>query len=95
MQHFAHKTDDTKPLKNWISRIIFISLAMAAGHSTAYAYLDLGTGSLLLQGILAGLAAAWLTCSMYWQRIKNLFRRKSVEPEPATPAEEAEQRDTP
>jgi|GEM_PF-531932 len=63
---------------------ISVLLLMVAGQSSASAYLDLGTGSFILQAVLAGLAAAWLTCSTYWQRIKNLFQKKSPEPEPAT-----------
>jgi len=97
MQHIAHNTRSTKPLKNMLSVAVSVSFLMAAGQSTAHAYLDLGTGSLLLQAILAGLAAAWLTCSMYWQRIKGLFRKKSDDAEIAaqTPTEEVEQRDIP
>ena len=36
----------------------------------AYAYLDPGTASILLQGIIGGIAAAVAAGALYWQRIK-------------------------
>ena len=40
----------------------------------AYAYLDPGTGSMLLQLLLGGLAGAAVIGRVYWQRLKSLFR---------------------
>ena len=42
----------------------------------AYAYLDPGTGSMLLQGLIAGVAAGLMVIKLYWYKIKTfLFRR--------------------
>ncbi len=42
----------------------------------AYAYLDPGTGSMLLQGLIAGVAAGLMVIKLYWYKIKAfLFRR--------------------
>lgn len=41
--------------------------------SPAYAYLDPGTGSVLLQSILAGIASVFAVLRIYWQRVKNYF----------------------
>lgn len=42
----------------------------------AYGYLDPGAGSMLLQMLLAAIAAAVVAIKLYWQRIKAfLFRR--------------------
>jgi hypothetical protein len=38
-------------------------------------YLDPGTGSLLLQAIVGGVAAAAVTARLYWRRITRVFRR--------------------
>lgn len=64
--------------------------AVAAGlfattHApTVLAYLDPGTGSIILQGLLAGLAAAAAAGSIFWKRIKSafssLFARKDTRP---------------
>jgi hypothetical protein len=40
----------------------------------AYAYIDPGAGSLLLQGIIGGIAALLVVTKMYWRRIVALFR---------------------
>ena len=41
--------------------------------SPAYAYLDPGTGSMLLQLLLGGVAGVVLIFKMYWARIKQFF----------------------
>lgn len=41
--------------------------------SPAHAYLDPGTGSIILQGLLAGIAAAMAAVGLYWTRLKNFF----------------------
>lgn len=54
------------------------SAAFAAGTlgwvAPAYAYLDPTTGSILLQGLLAGLAGAVVVLRLYWARLKAFFR---------------------
>jgi len=42
----------------------------------AYAYLDPGTGSILLQGLIAAVAGGMAAVGMYWIKIKNFFSRK-------------------
>ena len=39
----------------------------------AYAYLDPGTGSILLQGLVAAVAGVIATGGIYWNKIKNFF----------------------
>lgn len=52
----------------------FTALAWSTGN--AYAYLDPGLGSMLLQGLIAGIAAASVVVSGYWSRIKSFFARR-------------------
>jgi len=40
---------------------------------TVYAYLDPGTGSYILQIILAAFVGAAFTIKIYWTKIKNVF----------------------
>ena len=49
--------------------------------SEANAYIDPGTGSLLLQGLLAGIAAGAYTLKLYWYKFKNFFSRKNEKQE--------------
>ncbi len=51
--------------------IIVVLLALVA--APAHAYIDPGTGSAILQGILAALAAIALTAKLYWHRLLRLL----------------------
>jgi hypothetical protein len=50
-----------------------IAVVCIAYISPADAYLDPGTGSIILQGLLAGIAAAMAAAGLYWARLKNFF----------------------
>ena len=39
----------------------------------AHAYLDPGTGSMILQVILGGIAGALVVGKLYWEKVKSLF----------------------
>lgn len=43
----------------------------------AHAYLDPGTGSILLQGLIAAIAGTMVTARLYWGKIKSMFSRNS------------------
>ena len=45
------------------------------------AYLDPGTGSVILQAILGGVAALAVTAKLWWHRVTSIFRRGSSEAE--------------
>jgi hypothetical protein len=51
------------------------------------AYLDPGTGSMLVQLIVGGFAAAGVAIKVYWRRLTRLLRIRKDEPElrPAEP----------
>ena len=65
-----------------ISNLKFLCLivGLVSYTSPAYAYLDPGTGSMLLTGLIAGLAAIISFLSIYWQKVKAFF----VKQEPDT-----------
>ncbi len=48
--------------------------------TNAKAYIDPGSGSIILQALLGALAAAGATISIYWNKIKDFFR-KNKKPE--------------
>jgi hypothetical protein len=56
-----------------------------------HAYLDPGTGSIILQSILAGIAVAMGVLRLYWYRLKAFFSGKSRTPD-SKDAEDAEVR---
>jgi len=41
--------------------------------ATAFAYLDPGTGSMIVQGILAAVAAVGVSAGIFWKKLKGLF----------------------
>lgn len=42
----------------------------------AYAYLDPGTGAIVVQLLLGGVAGFMVIAKLYWQRVKDFFRRE-------------------
>jgi len=54
------------------STILFVGLCYS---QTATAYLDPGTGSLILQMLIAGIVAAMFTIKLYWYRLKAFVAR--------------------
>ena len=64
-------------------RFLFLIFGLISYTSPAYAYLDPGTGSMLIQGLIGGIAATISFLSIYWQKVKAFF----VKQEPDTDIE--------
>lgn len=56
-----------------MDRQILAALILVSFSQQAAAYLDPGTGSMLLQGIIAGIALAGFTIKSYWYKIRAFF----------------------
>ena len=69
-------------LKNLNFLSLTLSLILFA--SPAFAYLDPGTGSLLLQGLIGVFAIIISFFSIYWQKVKSLFVKIEDEEESET-----------
>lgn len=56
-------------------RVLFAWLAvqLVGFSAAAHAYLDPGTGTILVQSLLAGVAGAVAVVGLYWQRLKGFF----------------------
>ena len=58
-----------------------LKLALAAlvltlsTSGTAHAYLDAGTGSMILQAVLGGIAGLVVLGKMYWKEFTGMFRK--------------------
>jgi hypothetical protein len=52
--------------------------------TTVFAYLDPGSGSMILQIIAGGLAAVAVTAKLYWNRLLRLLRIKKEDPQAET-----------
>ena len=69
---------------NLIAKTLVVVLVglLAFTPNVAFAYLDPGTGSALIQGIIAAIAAVGLTLKVYWHRVLGfLGLRRSAEAE--------------
>ena len=65
-------------------RLIYLLITLLFSTEFAYAYIDPGTGSILLQGLIAGIAAALVVIKLYWYRLKTfLFGRGQRDNSPA------------
>ena len=53
------------------------SIYLIFQSSDCYAYLDPGTGSMLLQGLIAGIMVVGATIGIYWRRFKRFFTRNN------------------
>lgn len=63
-----------------LTRILITAvLAIAVFPSNAYAYLDAGTGSMIIQMLIGGVAATLVVSRTHWTRIKNFFGRDELE----------------
>lgn len=55
---------------------LFIFCVLLSMTINAEAYLDPGTGSMMLQVILGGLAAIGVAIKLYWHKLVAIFRRR-------------------
>jgi hypothetical protein len=53
----------------------------------AHAYVDPGTGAMLLQLLLGGVAGAAVVAKLYWARLRSLFKKSKVDDGEAPPAD--------
>jgi len=56
---------------------IILVLLFSTGYfiSDAYAYLDPGTGSIIIQALVGALVGIGITLKIYWQKFKEIFSR--------------------
>jgi hypothetical protein len=66
-------------------RIGFVLAACLSITSPAYAYLDPGTGSMLLSAVIGVAAAVGLAVKMFWYRLVGLVRGKRTETAEGSP----------
>ena len=67
-----------------VDKFIFVFIFVLALDlaNPALAYLDPGTGSMILQLLLGGIAGALVVGKLYWQRVRDFFRKESKPPAP-------------
>jgi hypothetical protein len=56
-----------------MTKLFAIALLLVLLSTPAYAYLDPGTGSMIVQGVVAALAVASAAVAAFWTRVRRLF----------------------
>jgi hypothetical protein len=69
----------------WTLLIVAILLLLVS--RPVYAYLDPGTGSMIVQGLLAALAALSAVVAASWTHIRRFFSRRRASERPPGPDE--------
>ena len=64
-------------------KFLFLIFGLISYTSPAYAYLDPATGSMLLTGLIAGLATIISFLSIYWQKVKAFFSKEEADTDTA------------
>jgi hypothetical protein len=67
----------------WEDLVFYLMVAVLAfwigTTDNAYAYLDPGTGSMLLQAAIGTIASALFVVRLYWSKVRAFFSRDSRE----------------
>jgi hypothetical protein len=66
-------------LKCLADALVFACLLLFASTQGVHAYIDPGTGSYVIQILIAALAGAAFAVKIYWRKIKGIFSRSSPE----------------
>jgi len=64
---------------NFIAALL-ATINVAMFHGEAQAYLDPGSGSIILQAIIAGFAVVSVSIKIYWYRIRAYFKGETYDP---------------
>src|SRR5579864_229955 len=64
-----------------------LALVVLLMATPAYAYIDPGSGSMLVQLLTGGAAGALILLRLYWRRLKERFRGPAAAAEPAPPGD--------
>ncbi|MDP6674635.1 MAG: hypothetical protein QGH93_07300 [Gammaproteobacteria bacterium] len=71
------KFSQREPVSRWMQGVVALFLAMLA--LPAWAYLDPGTGSMIISAIVGLFATIGLAVKTYWYKIKAFMRKDGAE----------------
>jgi hypothetical protein len=64
-----------KRVRRFLSILFCVSLFYLIFPCRAYAYLDLGTWTYIMQMIIAAMIGGLFAVKIFWNKIKNFFRK--------------------
>lgn len=68
-------------MKDMLKLTVLISLLLLLSSGTAYAYLDAGTGSIIMQILLGGLAGLAVVLRLFWRHVLRFLGINKTEKE--------------
>ena len=66
-----------KSAKIVLRSVALLALGLSLLSLRAYSYIDLGSGSYLIQLIIAAFVGISFTIKIYWRKIRTLFSKKA------------------
>ena len=57
--------------KNWPTHF-FVLITALSWATDAHAYIDLGTGSMIIQSLIAGIVGVFFIIKTYWHKFKSI-----------------------
>jgi len=67
-------TDTGDYIMKFTFKMTYIVIIFCSLSTPAYAYLDPGTGSLIIQGIIGAIAVFSITLKLYWYKFMSFFK---------------------
>lgn len=55
--------------------LVAMVMLVSTFDGTLHAYIDPGTGSIVIQAVIAGIVGALSIGRLYWHRLRSMFRR--------------------
>jgi hypothetical protein len=68
----------SSPRRRLAPRALIAAVVLILLPAPALAYIDPGTGSFVIQGIIAAVVGAGLVFKVFWHRIKSVFTGKTA-----------------
>lgn len=66
-------------MRSTLPAALILAMALMLIAAPAFAYIDPGTGSFLIQGIIAAVIGASVAFKLFWHKIKAVFTGKPIE----------------
>ena len=61
-------------MKKWFWGLVFaFTLSLGLGNQDAYAYIDPGSGSIIIQAVIGALVGVVISVKIFWFKIKEKF----------------------
>ncbi len=66
-------------VKRLLNVVVLAGFCLLMSERPAHAYLDAGTGAMILQVLLGGIAGVTVIFKLYWRRFRTLFSTRRGE----------------